>query len=595
MRLVTPRKNSLGLVTTKGWSGTNSHHPQWSEKPVNFVGVDGEGISLPDGSHSYALFGVGNVQIQNSMGLQWDEVFDFLYGLYRPRTAFVGFYLGYDFTQIFKTLPEDRARMLLTAEGRLLRKHRIAGKPPHPVEANGWHFDVLGMKRMRIRPKACGCSVVTCKCTHPPWQYVCDVGHFFQTSFLTAIDPSKWPSGREIVTRDEYELIRIGKENRSEAIAVDDDMRMYNQLENDVLCRMMRVVDEGFHAIGVHLTSSKWFGPGQAAQTWLKKIQVPTGEQIREVVPDAFLEASRCAYFGGWFEISVHGIVPGISHEYDVNSAYPAIIANLPCLLHGRYSIGEGIPDTHPGDLCAVYARILAPGMPGAAITQRLGTMLHRDPHGRILRPLATQGWFWWDELQAANRARLVKRLDKHRKQRILHWVKYEPCNCDPPMAAISDLYLRRLEVGKNTPMGKGARLVYNSDYGKFAQSVGDPIYGNPVYASRITSGCRTQILEAVGTHPDGMSAVCMVATDGVYFMSPHPSLPISSKLGEWDHAEKANLTLFKPGVYWDDATRERIANGKSAAFKARGFKASDFIRQIESVDDTFIAWNRIG
>src|ERR1043165_4447157 len=115
MRFVKPQKNSHGLVTTKGWSGRNTHHRKWSETPVNFIGVDGEGISDGD-QHRYVLFGVGQAQLEDPMGLRWDTVFDFLYGLYRPRTAFVGFYLGYDFTQIFKSLPEDRARMLLTAE-----------------------------------------------------------------------------------------------------------------------------------------------------------------------------------------------------------------------------------------------------------------------------------------------------------------------------------------------------------------------------------------------------------------------------------------------------------------------------------------------
>jgi len=205
---------------------------------------------------------------------------------------------------------------------------------------------------------------------------------------------------------------------------------------------------------------------------------------------------------------------------------------------------------------------------------------------------MGTEGWFWWDELQAAQASKLIKRLDNAGRQQVMRWVKYEPCDCPPPMAGVQGLYQKRLDVGKTSPLGKAAKLVYNSKYGKFAQSVGDPIFGNPVYASRITSGCRTMILNAIATHPKGKANVAMVATDAVYFLDPHPALPLSERLGEWDHIVRHNLTLFKPGVYWDDKAREAIANGESPHFKARGFKASDFVANISRVDTEYRQWD---
>lgn len=610
MRFVKTTKPILSSVTVKGWSG-RSHHPRKSATPVTFVGVDGEGVThvsttTPNSTeHKYVLFGVGENQIENPDGLQWREVFEFCYQAYRPRTAFVGFFLGYDFSQIFKTLPENRAYMLLASEGRILRKHRIPGKTPHPVECDGWQFDVLGMKRLRIRPKGCNCENATCKCKHDPWMYICDVGSFFQTSFLSVIDPKGWAPGTEVITPDEYAIIAAGKEKRSSAI-LDSDMRMYNQLENIILSRVMHTLDVGFHGIGIHLPPSKWFGPGQAAQAWLAKEKVPTRQDLQQVmerrdgklivlpggVPQWFYEAARRSYYGGWFEQFIHGIIPGDSHENDLNSAYPGIIARLPCLLHGTYTRGEGLPNARPSDLCLVYAKVWAPNMPNGNRSQHIGAMLHRDSRGRILRPLATEGWFWWHELQAAQRAGLIKRLDNRGHQKVSRWVKYEPCDCPPPMREVENLYLKRLEVGKNSPLGKAAKLTYNSDYGKFAQSIGDPIYGNPVYASLITAGCRVQILDAIATHPKGKANVAMVATDAVYFLDPHPSLPISDKLGEWEHKVRRNLTLFKPGVYWDDEARDAIASGKSPHFKARGFRAADFVASIDKIDQAFRRWD---
>jgi len=613
MRFEKTQKDTLSSDTTRGikrvtsskhylnGKGKVTHHPR-GRGPMSFVGVDGEGMTV-NGTHRYVLFGVGEHQIENENGLQWDEVFDFLYSHFKPGTAYVGFFLGYDFTQILKTLPEDRAWMLLTAEGRALRKRFDAGKgvkgrkplshlAPHPVECDGWQFDMLAMKRLRIRPKLCNCPLPTCKCKpKAPWMYINDVGGFFQSSFLTVINPKDWAEGTAVVTAEEYETIRIGKEKRSIA-TLDDDMRMYNRLENVVLSRVMTVLDKGLQEIGIGLSASKWFGPGQAAQSWLKNESVPNGKEINETASLEMIEAARMSYFGGWFEQFIHGIIPGESYEYDINSAYPSVIAKLPCLLHGEYSRGEGMPIVDDGDLCLVYAKVWSPNIgSGNEKRQYIGAMLHRDNDGGISRPMATEGWFWWDELKAAEKCKLIKALNNRGHQQVMRWVKYRPCDCPPPMAAITGLYQKRLEVGKKSPLGKAAKLVYNSSYGKFAQSVGEPVFGNPIYASRITSSCRTLILDAIASHPRGKADVAMVATDAVYFLSPHPSLPMSDKLGEWDYEPRHNLTLFKPGVYWDDKAREEIAAGKSPHFKARGFVAKDFVANIFRVDSEYRQW----
>jgi hypothetical protein len=615
----------VSLVPAKGKSmganGKVSHHPRgkWSsnkERPptqLNFIGVDGEGMTL-DGEHRYVLFGVGEKQIEDPNGLDWKRVFEFLYQVHTDagkdarRNAYVGFFLGYDFTQIFKTLPEDRARMLLTKEGRQKRAHRELkngtlqnngrkGMPPHPVECDGWQFDILGMKRLRIRPKMCDCEFATCKCDEKKasWMYICDVGSYFQTSFLKVIDPAGWAEGTQIVTDEEWKIIQEGKGKRSTAV-LDEEMRMYNRLENKVLSRVMATLNTGFHGIGINLSPAKWFGPGQAAQAWLKKEGVPTREDLSSVLPLRMVEAARASYFGGWFEIMMHGIIPGDTHEYDINSAYPAIIAKLPCLQHGIYSYGEGLPPANGNSYTLVYANLESPVLRTSWKwkDQHIGAMLHRE-NGGISRPMMTEGWFWWHELKAAEKAKVIKRLDNQGYQQVQKWVSYVPCGCLPPMAGIEGLYQTRLAVGKESPLGKAAKLVYNSAYGKFAQSEGmNPIFGNAIYASLITAGCRTQILEAIASHPYGKADIAMVATDAVYFLHEHPTLSVSSKLGEWDYKARRDLTLFKPGVYWDDITRERIANGDNPNFKARGFKASDFVTALGRIDQEFREWDLI-
>lgn len=620
MRFEKTQKSRLTSVTTKGTyvnkNGKITNHPRGEysahakRKPlkVQFIGVDGEGMTV-NGQHRYVLFGVGETQIEDTEGLRWSDVFDLLYSVHRSNgsrdTAYCGFFLGYDFSQIFKTLPEERARMLLTKEGRAKRAHREMkwgtlqtrgrpGMPPHPVEYDGWQFDMLGMKRLRIRPKICDCEIPSCKCEgKPSWMYICDVGSFFQSSFLKVIDPKGWQEGTEIVTPEEWTLIKAGKEKRSTAV-LDDEMRMYNRLENVVLSRVMDTLNTGFQGIGINLSPAKWFGPGQAAQAWLRNESVPTREELGSVIPLRMAEAARASYFGGWFEIMMHGIIPGVTHEYDINSAYPSIIARLPCLLHGTYNYGSGLPPSNPKALTLVYAAVQSSSQKYTWKwkEQHIGAMLHREK-GQICRPMNTEGWFWLDELEVAHRAGLINKASIGTG--IQKWAQYVPCDCEPPMANIAGLYQKRLEVGKTSPLGKAAKLVYNSGYGKFAQSEGmNPVFGNAIYASRITSGCRTMILEAIASHPLGKADVAMVATDAVYFLHEHPSLPLSDKLGEWDYTPRTNLTLFKPGVYWDDETRRRIADGENPNFKARGFKASDFTKALGRIDTEFRAWDEL-
>lgn len=101
-------------------------------------------------------------------------------------------------------------------------------------------------------------------------------------------------------------------------------------------------------------------------------------------------------------------------------------------------------------------------------------------------------------------------------------------------------------------------------------------------------------ILDAIATHPEKAAAVVMIATDGIYFTSRNPTLDlkISEQMGDWSVSAKHDLTCFKPGVYWDNHSRELINAGKAPKFKARGINAADFARSISSVDAMFDNWN---
>jgi len=436
------------------------------------------------------------------------------------------------------------------------------------VEHNEWEFDFLGLKRFRLRPKDSQGN---------QWFYLCDTGPFFQTSFLNAIDPVKWPDGA-ILTDSEFKKIQEGKSERGVDFVeygtpIDPRMVEYNRLENRVLARLMKRYSTGLEDIGVHLKRDQWFGPGQAAQSWMNSIRAPTRERFEDSTPLPIRNACRASYYGGWFEIFAHGHIPGESYSYDINSAYPDIQSRLPCALHGKWTESNSLQS---GNYVLVYGTV-------TGNNEDIGSAPHRLPTGNILRPNKTRGWYWSHEINAAYDAHLVSDIAIDRT------LAYTPCDCPPPFSKLRRLYEERLRVGKNTINGKARRLVYNSTYGKTAQSIGVAKYANPFYASLITSLCRTAILRSIALHPFGASDVLMVATDGITFRRPNRNLQIDpSTLGHWEESRHENLTLFMPGIYWDDSTRQKLAEGQHPTLKSRGIPAASLARRILDIDRMF-------
>lgn len=535
---------------------------------VKFLAVDGEADTTVDGD-PYVLLSVGSESLhREGARLTHRDIFPFLWEqhLKHPNHAFVGYFLGYDFSQWLKSISLHEAKMLFTAEGiaKRQRKGEAASTNPVPwpvyIDNDQWEIDLLGMKRFKLRPFK----------SKAPWMYICDVGPFFATSFLKAVDPKDW-EGSPVCTPEEYATIREGKGNR-DAAAFGPEMLRYNLLENEVLSRMMERLNKGYVAIDVRLAKNKWFGPGQAAQAWMSGAGVPKSQEVQDGVPAKALVMARESYYGGWFEVFAHGHIPETTYEYDINSAYPHIMRTLPCLLHGEWTDG-------PGAYVLVRAEVY-----GA--DPYVGAIQHREGKETILRPHATVGTYWLHELQAGKKAGVISRV------KVLDAIGYRPCKCPPPLKGVADLYEQRLQVGKNTVHGKACKGTYNSMYGKLAQSQGKPVFSNPLYASLITSGCRTMILNAIATHPVGTKDLVMVATDGVYFRSPHPGLELDGgRLGAWDEAQVTNMTILKPGVYWSDKDRESVKANQGLKLKSRGISARDLAERMDEFDSLFQGW----
>lgn len=585
--------------------------------------IDGEMVEVPTtlgvhyydmlsvGDHTYVTPDGGQIHYDDALHHIWDSTEEYRKEGHE-RICLVGYFLGYDYIQIFRTLPEKAAWKLFSKEGQDARRSlqkKNGWKRIPKVRVGPWKLDMLAGKRLTIQ-----------HVDHPGVSItICDVGAFFQTSFLVAIDPSDWID--PICTAEEFEIIKRGKEARGGMMTLDEQLAAraetieYNRTENAVLAKLMTRLDQGFRENGIDLRADQFYGPGQAAQKWMSNIGAPTTEELQDVLSPKLFRIFQGSYYGGWFEIFCHGHIPGVTWEYDITSAYPDIIRSLPCLLCGQWK-----PD-HEGTLRIARYHVLAP------VDAVTGPLPHRKRDGSILRPRETRGYHWADEVEAAERAGLVAEYVEVTDK----W-SFHPSDCrhdkPKPYQEIEDLFLQRIKVNKKSPAGKALKLVYNSAYGKMAQSVGMPKFASPIYASLITSGCRTKILNAIASHPEGARALTMVATDAVFFRShiagsyervcalneeldrgeiskndygqtiaamaqaEHPSLDMrENTLGAWEGEPKLNLTQFMPGVYWDDKSRKAIREGSKLSLKSRGISARELSNCIEELDRQFDVW----
>lgn len=563
-----------------------------NEELTNFVGVDGEGWTDENGVHYYAQLSVGDRTLFGADHLDFLDIAEFLCTCYEEdgkdgHTSYVGFYLGYDFSMWFRSLPAERARMLLSKEGIASRRRINSGGNtiPFPVRYGGFEFDILGDKRFKIR-REMGALGDDEQGADNPWMYINDAGPFFQCSFLTAINPQNWPDGSPC-SPDQYATILEGKSHRADAwtrdtwLSSESSLTRYNVTENLVLASVMQRYEAGLRASGVRLKKDQWYGPGQAAQEWMKKEGVTYGSTVQARVGPEILDFARESYYGGRFEVFAHGIVPGLSYEYDINSAYPWAMAIMPAWEEAGY---EWATD---GQLTEeLWRRPFALlDCTTAGSDPVAGGLAHRRKDDTIYYPLKSRGVRWSFEVLAAMEAGLVDSVEVHRA------VLISPAGDSVLSERVPQMYQQRKDVGKNTSHGKGIKLVLNSLYGKQAQSIGSPKFSNALAASFITAWCRTMILTAIATHPTKSQSLLMIATDGVYFADAHPYLDVDKeRLGAWDATEKPGLTIVMPGVHYDDKGRELARNGEYAKLKSRGIPAAGLAASLSKLDEGFTA-----
>jgi hypothetical protein len=485
---------------------------RWNSRPAKplrpFIGIDGEGGNI-NGRHEYLLLRVGtHLLYRNSKPLRTVDILRWLTSL--PNEGiYVGYGFDYDVSMILRDWPQEKLKALFDRDSRKTED----GKGYIPVGHAGFLVEYLPRKHFRVSRFV--------KSEERKWFTVHDTIGFYQSSFVQALEA--WAIG----TPEEREAIRAMKLKRSDFTEATEDEIEYNRRECVMLAELLEALRDATREAGYKIANYE--GAGCLAQAMLTKHEAPR----RTDLPDELALAARAAYYGGRFEISRIGTVKPV-HEYDLASAYPWAMANLPCLEHGQW-INEYVP----GNRVSVQKVAFTTARPW-------GPFPYRDPDGVILYPWCGQGWYWACEVDAARDAGDAVIIDDA-------WSFVS--NCDhTPFSWIPDVYAERQRIGKGSK-GKILKLGMNSLYGKMAQSVGQPRFANSVYAGMITAEVRAVMSRVCAEHGDN---VVMIATDGIYLTekmrgADRPIAEPGEKpaLGSWEHQPFKDLFLVKPGIYF--------------------------------------------
>jgi hypothetical protein len=485
------------------------------------LGIDGEGYTLPDGSHRYVYMAASSRQglvsdVRNPDGLTAKQVFAFLLAL--PRKALlVGFALGYDRTKWVESWPDERVWRLMRPEA------RQGESGPLPVDCEGYRVNLVAT-RLGIKRKDDGAHAT-----------VWDLFKFFQCPFVKAL--SRWDVG----TKKEQRFIAKEKERRGNFAGIGAREERYCQLECRLLAELAHRLVDAHEQAGIGITS--FYGPGSTAAVVLKELMADA-HKVR--APERMHLAVACAYFGGRFECSRVGPVPARAlYAYDIASAYPHAFTRIPCLKpsHGHWVHRKdgSLKGRH-----AVATLVRFDVRPHSEAHPAWGPLPHRMPDGNILFPLESAGgWAWREEFEAGRKLHPgVKPLET--------WTWRPACRCKPPFAErVRELFELRKAWGKGA-RGLVLKLALNSLYGKSAQRAGSGRFRCMVRAGLVTSMTRARLLDAVRLAPDPW-CVLELATDSVLSTKPIPGLAAVTKapeLGAWESKPwEGGIFLQRPGV----------------------------------------------
>lgn len=522
------------------------------------VAVDGEGLNVRrgprKGQHDYVMLALSGVKpLINTHGIPTIDCLEYLVDNLDPDDLNVIYGGSYDFNCWLRDLMRDELDALYHSD--------YDGKP---FMYRGYGLRWMLGKSFTITkyaPLGQASKTVT----------INDVISFFQRPFIAACDEYLGEyEGRDILVR---EKAKRGDFKASELKGIG----AYNNLELELLVKLVEELRLRLFKVG--LRPRRWNSPGAIAAALFERENVKAHRN--ENIPAPVASAARYAYAGGRFEMIKYGAMNEPAYEYDINSAYPRALTEVPSLQGGEWvywkrGMGE-MPESEFALYHCVFKNDHAPDMNIPA------PMFHRGENGNISYPSWVSNWIWSPEYDALKEyCEVIEHATYYCQEA---WL-YIPATDHKPFGFIHALYKMRQALKKAKDGAHvGIKLALNSLYGKTAQQVGFrpakngkpvkiPTYHQLEWAGYVTSWCRAHVLRAALRNP---GAVIAFETDALFTSEPL-DLDIGPGLGQWEETKFENLTYVQSGHYYgtkieDDGTRTEVV-------KCRGIDKGNVTRE---------------
>lgn len=528
---------------------------------VEIVTWDGEGDAAPDGEpQPYTLF-------MNNVGGEWYEatglataaVFRAMIVTAHAHPKAIHFIYGgsYDVNQWVKDLDEKRLRELWQTGSTYWGDYYIEYRP---------------RKMFTLKHIPSGIKLT-----------IWDAFSWCQSSFVKALRDYL---GAEY---EDLEMITKMKARRSDFSAAERwEVRIYTQAELRALASLVRILMQRLRDAGIYV--KRWDGPGAAAAALLGDNGIA---HHKAETPDAVRYAAAVAYSGGRIELMQYGNYEGTLFHYDIHSAYPAAMRDLPTLRSGSWThyvndggyggggVGEQLAlvgNTRPQYSLTTAALYHLKWSPPALHNPRpFYPFPYRTDDGAIYYPAEGESWVWGPEYIA-----YLKHADKF--DLIVECVEayvFEPASDARPFEFVETLYTRRQQWKREGNAAEWAlKLGLNSLYGKLAQTIGwsekrKPPFYQIEWAGLITSTTRAALFDAAMQNPE---SIVMFATDGIFATAPL-ELKCTDDLGDWEELTHDGLTVCQSGVYF-------VKDGDAWRTWSRGYNVEELHR-----DEIIDAW----
>jgi hypothetical protein len=341
-----------------------------------------------------------------------------------------------------------------------------------------------------------------------------DVANFFQTSLINTIEILKIN-----LTDKEKKFLALMKAKRG-AFSIKDRNKIieYSLLENQL---GLKIVNKIYDLIPDELKTYALYGSSAIAQKFLKgkiKSNILFNTSIFE----------NC-YFGGRMEVLKIGTFNNV-YKYDINSAYPNVIKELrePINYEIKKYSGEKIIDTN------IYELEFNHNKPN-----EIGCFPIRLKSGYLVFPKSGKGFYFGCEVKEAIKRKV--------NINILNVCEVKLGKKIFANNEIEKMYKLRLKYKEQNDLRNLIyKILLNSIYGKFAQTVGKAQYQNIYLAGYITAKVRSELLKAtIGKDND----IIFFATDGI-LSKTKLKLPINKDIGNWEEIFIKRAEVIQAGVY---------------------------------------------